>query len=119
MGIHPIRTFIGAVGLMVAPEFFRTVLPGLVRVSLGLENEERDVDTLIRVLAEIASAPRSCSERITAYTHNGTPLLPRTEVGEQIVQYAAARASQVYSYPQEERSEQREDIEKRTERRRE
>ena len=33
----PIRTWIGAVGLHLAPEFFRTLLPGVVRISLGLE----------------------------------------------------------------------------------
>ncbi len=34
--------------------FPRLNLPGVVRVSIGIENSEEDVDTLIRVLSEIA-----------------------------------------------------------------
>ena len=57
--IHPIRTWIGALGLHLAPEFFRMILPGVVRVSLGLENDERDVDALLEALAEISRARRA------------------------------------------------------------
>ncbi len=104
MDIHPIRTFIGAVGLLVAPEFFRRILPGLVRVSLGLENGERDVDTLIQALAEIAGTPRSFANRVMAATHNGTPSLPRTTAQDQIEDYVAARTDQVYSFQPQSRS---------------
>jgi hypothetical protein len=104
MGIHPIRTFIGAVGLHVAPEFFRRILPGLVRVSLGLENEERDVDTLLHTLAEIARTPRSFANRVIAATHNGTPSLPRTAAQGRIEDYVAARADQVYAFQPQNRS---------------
>ncbi len=37
----------------------RLELPGVVRVSLGIENSEEDVDTLIRVLDGIAGQPRA------------------------------------------------------------
>jgi hypothetical protein len=100
MCIHPIRTLIGAVGLILAPEFFRLILPGLVRVSFGLENDERDVDALIQVLDKIASAPRSRSNRIIASTHNGTPRLPHTCVQDRMRDYAAACATRVYSFAQ-------------------
>jgi selenocysteine lyase/cysteine desulfurase len=39
--------------------FPRLSLPGVVRVSLGIENNEADVDTLIHVLGEIARQPRA------------------------------------------------------------
>jgi hypothetical protein len=94
--IHPIRTFVGAVGLELAPRFFRSLLPGLVRVSFGIENEERDVDTLIQVLEAIASSARSRTERLLASTHNGTPWLPQTDVQDQMRDYAAACATRVY-----------------------
>jgi len=38
--------------------FRRFELPGVVRVSLGLENTADDVDTLLRVLADVAVRPR-------------------------------------------------------------
>jgi hypothetical protein len=101
--IHPIRTFIGAVGLHLAPEFFRPLLPGLVRVSFGIENDEQDVDTLIQALGQIASTPRSRAERGLASTHNGTPFLPRTPVQDQIQEHAAACTARVYSPAQDDR----------------
>ena len=39
----------------------RLELPGVVRVSLGIENSEEDVDTLIRVLGGIARQPKGGS----------------------------------------------------------
>ena len=39
--------------------FPRLSLPGLTRVSLGIENSAEDVDTLIRVLGNIARQPRA------------------------------------------------------------
>jgi selenocysteine lyase/cysteine desulfurase len=97
INIHPIRTFIGAVGLHLAPEFFRLILPGVVRVSLGLENDERDVDALIQALVEIAHTPRSRPNRIIAATHNGTWFLSHTAVQDQMEDYSAARLQQVYA----------------------
>ena len=110
IGIHPIRTLIGAVGLILAPEFFRLILPGLVRVSFGLENDEGDVDALIQVLNKMASAPRSRSNRIIASTHNGTPRLPHTCVQNRMRDYAAACATRVYSFVQPDFGNVRADI---------
>jgi selenocysteine lyase/cysteine desulfurase len=95
--IHPIRTWIGAAGLHLAPAFFRTILPGVVRVSLGLENEARDVEALIEALAEIARAPRSWPNQVIASTHNGTWMLPHTATEDEIAAYAANCAERVYS----------------------
>ena len=39
----------------------RFELPGVVRVSLGIENSEQDVDTLISVLDGIARQPKGGS----------------------------------------------------------
>jgi len=39
--------------------FPRLSLPGVARVSLGIENTEEDVDTLLRVLGDIAREPKA------------------------------------------------------------
>jgi selenocysteine lyase/cysteine desulfurase len=39
--------------------FPRLSLPGVARASLGLENTADDVDTLLRVLGQIAGAPKA------------------------------------------------------------
>jgi selenocysteine lyase/cysteine desulfurase len=96
-GIHPIRTLIGALGLYVARDFFREILPGLVRVSFGLENDKHDVDALIEALGHISRTPRSFPNRVIAATHNGTWMLPHTAIEHQIEAYSASRVAEVYS----------------------
>ncbi len=44
----------------------RMELPGVVRVSLGIENSEDDVDTLIRVLGETARQRRAATKKKVA-----------------------------------------------------
>jgi selenocysteine lyase/cysteine desulfurase len=75
-------------------------LPGLVRVSLGIENSEADVDTLIHVLGEIARQPRAGVDRHIASTPNGRPVLTQTDVQQQMDEFARAAAQRVYTQPQ-------------------
>jgi selenocysteine lyase/cysteine desulfurase len=56
-------------------------LPGVVRVSLGIENSEADVDTLIRMLDSIARQPRPRG---------------KDDVGQQVDDFARAAAKRVY-----------------------
>ena len=58
LGVPPWAERLLGVILTVYP---RLELPGVVRVSLGIENSEEDVDRLIRVLGAIARQPRGGS----------------------------------------------------------
>ena len=98
LNIHPVRTFIGALGLRLFPGYFLPILPGAVRVSLGLENNARHVDALIQTLEEIASAPRTRIDRFVALIHNGTPSLPHTEAENRIKDFVSARAERVFAF---------------------
>lgn len=60
----------------------RLQLPGVVRVSLGIENSEEDVDTLIRVLGGIARQPRGGSRG--------------KRVQQQLDEFAEAAARRIY-----------------------
>ncbi len=97
--IHPLRARAADLGLILFPQFTRVVLPGLVRVSLGIENDQEDVDTLIRVLDNIARRPRAWVDRLIASMHNGTPFLPQTDVQQQMNDFARAAAQKIYSLP--------------------
>jgi selenocysteine lyase/cysteine desulfurase len=57
-------------------------LPGVVRVSLGLENSAEDVDTLIHVLGEIARQPRTGADR---------------DIRQQMADFARSAAQRVYT----------------------
>jgi len=60
----------------------RFELPGVVRVSLGIENSEEDVDTLIHALDGIARQPKSGS--------------PEKNVRQQMDEFSEAAARRVY-----------------------
>jgi len=96
--IHPLRARAADLGLILFPEFTSAVLPGLVRVSLGIENDSAEVDTLIRILGQIAQRPRAWEDRLMAAMHAGTPSLPQTQVQQQMNDFARAAALRVYSH---------------------
>jgi selenocysteine lyase/cysteine desulfurase len=56
VGVPPLLEQLQGLILRLFP---RVALPGVVRVSLGIENSEEDVDTLIHVLGSIARQPRT------------------------------------------------------------
>jgi selenocysteine lyase/cysteine desulfurase len=67
-------------------------LPGLLRVSLGIENTEEDVDTLIRVLGEISKKPGTSADRQSASAKQS-----REEVQKQMKNFTKSVADRVYS----------------------
>ncbi len=95
--IDPFRFLLTDLGLILSPRFTGAVLPGIVRVSLGIENGEEDVDTLLRVLGRIARQPRSWADRLFASMHYGTRVLPQTDVEHRMDDFARAAARRVYA----------------------
>jgi selenocysteine lyase/cysteine desulfurase len=67
---------------------------GLVRVSLGLENREEDVDRLIQTLHKIAGPPRSSSNRKPA---TETPVVSKAELNRKMNDFVNAAAQNIYS----------------------
>jgi len=72
-------------------------LPGLVRVSLGIENSKTDVDTLIQVLGKITRQSRNQGRRHVASTNDGTPILSKKDVQRQMDDFVRAAAKRVYT----------------------
>lgn len=70
--------------------------PGLVRVSLGIGNSEKDVDTFIDVLRFIAGQPRTSANSFSAPEQNGMPDLPKALVKKQINDFVTERSQRVY-----------------------
>jgi len=64
-------------------------LPGLTRVSLGIENSAEDVDTLIEVLEKITRQPRAKANKPFAST--------QTDVQKQMDNFAKAAAQRAYA----------------------
>jgi len=80
LNIHPLlEQFQG----LIVTLFPRISLPGLTRVSLGLENNTDEIDTFVQVLSQIARQPRA---------EKGTP-----NVNRQMNDFAKATARKVYT----------------------
>ena len=70
-------------------------LPGVMRVSLGIENTEKDVDTLIQLLDLITKKQKKSVDKMA--TPNGTPILAQKEVQQMINDFIKKAALSVYS----------------------
>lgn len=94
--IHPSREALANLGLKLRPAWTKSVLPGLVRVSFGLENDEHDVNHLIKTLKKIADQRVALMDRFLAWTHNASPFVPITDVRKQMQVFIETAATKVY-----------------------
>ena len=88
----------GLQGAMVTV-FRRLELPGVARVSLGIENSDEDVDTLIRVLQGIADKTRTATGLNPAGEPQGAPQSSEKHVRGQMSDFADAVVQTVYAQP--------------------
>ncbi|MDR3685804.1 MAG: aminotransferase class V-fold PLP-dependent enzyme [Coriobacteriia bacterium] len=75
----------------------RVELPGVVRVSLGIENTGEDVDTLIRVLEGIATQRGISADGSSASVPDAMPATSQQDVRKQMDDSAEAAAQRVYA----------------------
>ena len=86
LDIHPLPAFLQGVIVSLFPQ---VSLPGLTRVSLGIENRAQDVDILIQVLGEIVRQPRAGVDN---------PFAPaQTDARKRIDGFARAAAQKVFT----------------------
>lgn len=72
MRIALFRTRLAEFGLHVLPDFTLQILPGMLRVSIGLDNTLADFERLKIALQEINRRPRTRLEQLAAMTLNAT-----------------------------------------------
>lgn len=72
-------------------------LPGVVRVSLGIENGEEDIDTLIRALGGIARQSEGESGGSSVDASRGTAGVSQANVKRQMDDFALAAARRIYA----------------------
>jgi selenocysteine lyase/cysteine desulfurase len=93
LNIHPLRARLADVFILLLPGFTAPILPGLVRLSFGLENNAEDIDQVLAALRRITSARRSFLERVLGHLRNGTPFLRQSN---QMKAYAASVSERVF-----------------------
>jgi len=80
--IHPVRQFFAKLLMMFIPTLGAIYLPGLIRMSIGLENDENDINYFLKILEKIKNEKRAMILRLLASTHSGSgfrshPLIPK------------------------------------------
>ena len=85
VGVPPSLEWIQRLMAKLVP---RVRFPGLVRVSLGIENCEEDIDAFLSVLGKFARQRRTPGE---------SPAVPKKVIKQQINDFVKASASRVYS----------------------
>jgi hypothetical protein len=93
-----ISPFLERMQRVILTFFPKVALPGVTRVSLGIENSAEDVDTLVQAVDNIARQPRAGTDRRSAATKNGTPILPQADIQKQMDDFARAAAQRVYAF---------------------
>ncbi len=96
MQIQRWRELLAEVGLAVLPRFTTSVLPGVIRASLGLENDEEDVERFLEAVAEIAAESQPLLNRFLGSTYNGTPFLPQQEAAGEMATFVRERVTRVF-----------------------
>jgi selenocysteine lyase/cysteine desulfurase len=97
--IHPLRARAANIALRIWPRLSANMLPGLIRISLGLENSRADIDQLLHALEQISLAPRSAATKLAAALHSGSALLPGTETQARIAAFSQSISEKVYPAP--------------------
>ena len=77
--------------------FPRLQLPGVARVSLGIGNNEEEVDRLIWTLDNIAKKVTKSTGKHAASEYKNSPVLSKKEVQKQINEFVEAAIQRVYS----------------------
>ena len=96
--IHPFREKLAEWLLFLFPGLSHpsSLLPGLVRVSLGIENNKNEIQRLLDVLKEISKTPRTWVDRFIASKHNGTPFIKRTATQKEIHTFTRSYIRKVF-----------------------
>ena len=99
--IHPFREKLAEWLLYLLPGLAHPsgLLPGLVRVSLGLGNVEGEIRRFLDVLQEISETPRSWVNRFIAAKHNGTPFGKQTATQKEIQAFIRKYVNGVFGSP--------------------
>mgnify|MGYP001553170829 CR=1 FL=1 len=96
MGIEEWRPQAVKVIFALKGNWFKPLLPGLVRVSFGIENDEEDLDQLKEALERIRTIKIGPVNRWLAHVHEGTWILPQTGVEEAVQNFIQYQVGKVF-----------------------
>ncbi len=96
LGVSWLRNLLNIIGVIIMPRLTHAFLPGLVRVSLGIENTQEEIDHFLSTLREITQTRVSVINRLLSLTHNGSPFVPFSLLGKDMVDMQEKMIEEVY-----------------------
>ncbi|MFX1494916.1 MAG: hypothetical protein ACFFBZ_11590, partial [Promethearchaeota archaeon] len=84
---------------MLLPEMTDMILPGILRMSFGIENNEKEVKHFIQILKQISSKPRTLGQKAVAHFHNGVLFSRNTKTQLEIEKSIEKLINKVFSIP--------------------
>ncbi|MFX0018692.1 MAG: aminotransferase class V-fold PLP-dependent enzyme [Promethearchaeota archaeon] len=69
--INAFRTYGSILLASLIPEMTDMILPGIIRMSFGIENNEKEVKHFLQILKQISNKPRTLGQKAVARFHNG------------------------------------------------
>ncbi|NSW52826.1 MAG: aminotransferase class V-fold PLP-dependent enzyme [Anaerolineae bacterium] len=98
MNIRPWRTRLAYFLLNLGFADILTILPGVVRVSFGIENTPQDVERLLTTLAQLQTQKVSALNRWLASVHEGTWFFPHSKTMRSIRAFVDERVRMVFPH---------------------
>jgi len=78
--VNPFRTYGSILLAMLLPEMTDMILPGIIRMSFGIENNEKEVNHFIQILKQISNKPRTLGQKAVSRFHNGVLFSRNTKI---------------------------------------
>ena len=94
--VQKIRAVGARMTSIIIPVKTGMLLPGTVRVSIGIENSETEINYFLQVVKQIASKPRSSLNKILARIYNGAAYIPKTYAEERIKTYVELAVKKIF-----------------------
>ncbi len=94
--VQKIRAVGARMTSIIIPAKTGMLLPGTIRVSIGIENSETEIMYFLQIVRQIISKPRSNVNKILARIYNGAATLPKTHAEERIKTYVKSVVQKIF-----------------------
>jgi len=97
--VNAFRTYGSILLAMLLPEMTDMILPGIIRMSFGIENNEKEVKHFIQILKQISNKPRTLGQKTVARFHNGVLFSRKTKTQFKIEKSIEKLIKKVFFFP--------------------
>ena len=94
--VQKIRAVGARMTSIIIPVKTGMLLPGTIRVSIGIENSEPEIMYFLQIVKQIVSIPRSNVNKILARIYNGAATLPKTHAEQRIKTYVKSVVQKIF-----------------------